>query len=303
MSFFTTNDLLEDISKYRRSLMGISILMVLLYHQRWIYGGIFSWFHNYGELGVDLFFFLSGIGIWHSLEKNTKKKYILNRVNRLLVPCVLVGVLKSIGIYFGYGNGVVKIKRLLSLDLWFIVAIIAFYFIAPFIHLAIRRYRWRVFPCAILLGMIALLPFVPNFPWEMTIGRFPAFVLGMCICACPFFLRKEFFFISLTTCFVIPFLTNHSALQYLVFCFAIPIVILYICQLLRVGGTLVQTCFTVIGSCSLEIYLWHEYIFAVTTNEISHVATSSWLQFCCAIIFTAIAVFYTHKLCKNYKLF
>lgn len=65
---------LGDISRYRTELMGLSALLVLFCHsiaylkmpKMLLYAISFS------NIGVDLFLFLSGMGMWYSLSKSDK---------------------------------------------------------------------------------------------------------------------------------------------------------------------------------------------------------------------------------------
>lgn len=270
--------------------MGIAILMVIFYHQRWLYGGGFSWFHRYGEFGVDIFVFLSGIGIWHSLEKNNLLTYSKNRINRLLFPCLFAGIIKSIGIYFGYGNGVVKLTRFLSLDLWFIDAIILFYVIAPILHKSIKKYGWPMGIPFMLVGLISLFPNVLNFPWKLILARFSAFVFGMTLASNPTLLGKWWYLLSGLAFSLLFFIPLHCATAYLLFCVALPFCMVVTCLIIHGMGNTIRTIFSMIGGASLEIYLWHEYLFAVSTNEVSRFSEFPLTSFIVGFFLTIIAV-------------
>ena len=83
------------ISKYRISAMGISMVSIMLYHQNWITNGIFfEWVRMLGYIGVEVFLFISGFGIAHSLAKNSLGQYYKNRVIRLIPACILFGLCK-----------------------------------------------------------------------------------------------------------------------------------------------------------------------------------------------------------------
>ena len=83
------------ISKYRISAMGISMVSIMLYHQNWITNGIFfEWVRMLGYIGVEVFLFISGFGIAHSLAKNSLGQYYKNRVIRLIPACILFDLCK-----------------------------------------------------------------------------------------------------------------------------------------------------------------------------------------------------------------
>jgi peptidoglycan/LPS O-acetylase OafA/YrhL len=64
-------DYMADISKYRSHIMGFCILEVILLHSSFQFPGAL----NYVRMmywAVDIFFFLSGLGIYHSLSRNSE---------------------------------------------------------------------------------------------------------------------------------------------------------------------------------------------------------------------------------------
>ena len=66
--------ILEDhLSKYRSVLMGIAMLSIMLSHQRFVHVFPFNVFESYGHWGVDVFLFLSGMGMVRSLMTYSTK--------------------------------------------------------------------------------------------------------------------------------------------------------------------------------------------------------------------------------------
>ena len=63
---------INDISEHRTLLMGVAMLSIMLFHQGWIWGWnpFFAFFHFYGNWGVDIFFFVSGFGLYYSLKRD-----------------------------------------------------------------------------------------------------------------------------------------------------------------------------------------------------------------------------------------
>lgn len=62
---------LGDLSRYRTELMGLSALLILICHSTlYIYmPSIVVYALSVANIGVDLFFFLSGMGMWYSLQR------------------------------------------------------------------------------------------------------------------------------------------------------------------------------------------------------------------------------------------
>lgn len=123
------------ISENRTLIMGISMLAIMLFHQPWFYGhGIDTFFYHFGYWGVDFFLFVSGFGIYNSLEKNSLSVYFRNRFFRLAPYSLAFGIIRAIlylnGIH-GFTEGFHPSVGLvaLSLDLWYIESIIIFIYL------------------------------------------------------------------------------------------------------------------------------------------------------------------------------
>ena len=59
------------LSKYRGFLMGFAILWVMYFHIPLKFATEVGWFiHRIGFYGVDIFLFLSGLGVYYSLTKD-----------------------------------------------------------------------------------------------------------------------------------------------------------------------------------------------------------------------------------------
>lgn len=62
---------LNRLSKYRKELMGFSALLILVCHA-YAYidlPPLLGYVLSIGNIGVDCFLFLSGMGLWYSLSK------------------------------------------------------------------------------------------------------------------------------------------------------------------------------------------------------------------------------------------
>lgn len=85
---------LSNLSTYRQEMMGLSIAMVLLCHARMDGAALPSLILSLlslGNWGVDIFFLLSGVGIYYSLQKcdnqgTSLRSWYLKRFKRILIP-------------------------------------------------------------------------------------------------------------------------------------------------------------------------------------------------------------------------
>ena len=89
------------ISRQRTPLMGLAMLSILFFHftedcavNAIHFTGIVKWYKTYiGSSGVDLFLFLSGLGLYYAMKKNSDiLRFYKRRLVRILVPYALVAV-------------------------------------------------------------------------------------------------------------------------------------------------------------------------------------------------------------------
>jgi len=165
---------LSLISKYRTQLMGIAILWVMLFHSG-IHSGVFllDYLASIGYGGVDIFLFLSGFGIYFSLNKKKEpiglfyKKRLL-RVLPYYYPVVLlysiflcchgiwgwreiIGNMTMLGFWLGYGFRYI-------FD-WYIPSLVVLYLITPFFnkYFQLNKNLVTILFCLIFYGLSFLL--------------------------------------------------------------------------------------------------------------------------------------------------
>lgn len=91
---------LSDLSTYRTQMMGIATLMIIICHScasKVIMPDSLAYLFRFGNLGVDIFWFLSGIGLYYSLIKNdlsSKECYYMSfykrSIYRIYIPYLMV---------------------------------------------------------------------------------------------------------------------------------------------------------------------------------------------------------------------
>ena len=134
----------KALSTFRSELMGLACLWVMLHHN------FFDWpnaldslrrFALYGNLGVDIFLLLSGVGLYYAWSKKPKlTDFYARRFLRLLVPYVIFAVPYWVwrDLYLHRGSFLLDVTQL-SLPLqgiittWYIPAIAAMYLLYPLI--------------------------------------------------------------------------------------------------------------------------------------------------------------------------
>lgn len=83
------------LSKYRTQLMGIACIWIMLSHNifLWSEPNAFKTFVDQGNVGVDIFLILSGIGLYYSFSRDEKVlPFYKRRIVRLLIPYFIISV-------------------------------------------------------------------------------------------------------------------------------------------------------------------------------------------------------------------
>ena len=156
----------SSLSKYRSELMGFACLWVMLHHNyiHWPDSmELLRRFANYGNLGVDLFLLLSGVGLYYAWQKKPKLgDFYARRFVRLIVPYVLFAVPYWVwrDLHLGQGSFFLDVTQL-SLPLkgvittWYVPAIALFYLCYPLIaRILFSGDRWT--RCVVLCGVVML---------------------------------------------------------------------------------------------------------------------------------------------------
>lgn len=197
---------LELLSKHRNAIYGFCIVWIVLFHSIAInkvydlyYEPGFYWLYfiiDCGNVGVDVFLFLSGISLFYSFSKNPDiKRFYSKRLTRIVPSAWLIYTLywfiRYIVLNFDLGLFVSRMTLMRfwvtgDQTMWFVSAIIAFYLLYPLI------YKWLFFkPEYQLLRFIVLLAVAYGgiiliakcFPgWygnvEIALTRLPVFLMG-----------------------------------------------------------------------------------------------------------------------------
>lgn len=189
------------LSKYRSQLYGITALWILIFHIyelcigqidfKWIGTNVF----NNGNIGVDLFLFLSGISLFFSLSKVEKLdrteivKFYKRRCKRVLTVyvlfCIPWSILRDLIVEYDLGK---FIRQLFFIDshlnfFWFVGAILVCYLLYPPVYLLLRKRRnsTLVIGTAIYtFGLLLICKFVPRIyaDYGIMLSRIPVFILG-----------------------------------------------------------------------------------------------------------------------------
>lgn len=196
---------LNIVSKYRNEIYGFAILWVVVFHGTAINSVDYSFgnpaliplqsFLSVGNVGVDIFLFMSGICLYYSFAKNNDLyQFSKKRVLRIIPPVVLV-----YGIYWIIRYGVIAcdpaglISRFLLLRFWltgdqtvyYASLVLLLYFLYPYIYNCLFSGRHPGLRMVILMliayGTVIVISLVDP-KWysltEIALTRIPVFVFG-----------------------------------------------------------------------------------------------------------------------------
>jgi peptidoglycan/LPS O-acetylase OafA/YrhL len=189
---------LTNISRYRGELMGAAMLFIILFHVSLPRSDMFFGLRRMGNIGVDMFFFLSGIGLWFSwMKKPSIKHFFTRRFLRIYPAWLIIATLFYLPDYLGPQKFSSSLLDLIGditvnwdfwiqdeLTFWYIPAIMMLYLFAPFYMQLIHKhpiYRWL--PVAMIMWCILVQYVTPIHDavghLEIFWSRVPIFFIGI----------------------------------------------------------------------------------------------------------------------------
>jgi len=185
----------ERVSRYRDELKGLAILWIIFFHAQFTLTGAPDLVHAFGYGGVDIFFFLMGMGLCRSRQRSADLRgYFARRLWRTLPAYLPVLLLWMAIMYPSYGLTGTEAVRGVAGNLtmtgywlqtpkvynWFANGQFFFFLIAPACFAALNRARR---PAMALLALLALavLTGLACVAQNQMMGasRLPVFMLGM----------------------------------------------------------------------------------------------------------------------------
>lgn len=304
----STKQISQEISNNRSFLMGIAMLSIMLFHQGWIWGWnpFFAFFHFFGNWGVDIFFFVSGFGLYYSLDKDDNiASFYKRRLIRMLPICLVCGLFRYIVDHIlpvgvgGYPTGVHEVSSdwmtILSWDRWFILVIMVYYLLMPVLFGAIEKYGKGILGGGYFLAILGALSVIPD--WMIIyVTRFPEFCIGIitatglvpsskknrsigCIAILIAFIYK---FIGM-----MGWLSIDDDFTYIILSFGIVVLCLSVIEIQstirrydhawKFGKIIIDfLCF--IGKHTLEIYLIHDTVYRYTYRFLIETSVPLFIQ-------------------------
>lgn len=310
--------MLKKISEYRSQLMGIAIIMVVIYHSNFqINIPILASCKRTLYSGVDIFMFVSGLGIYYSLA-NRRKGFFVRRIKKVLpayLPVLFVWTLFNCKKVISLEFAEIFMTNLLGISFWlnrqpsfnwYIQAIWLFYILSiPFFYL-IKRNSKKINIIIVIFSIAIGIFFVNNYTL-IAVSRLTIFIMGM-ICGGAISKKVElkgieeaiiylgaaialgFLFFSFSN--LEEYLRNYGIYWY-PFIFVTPGTVLLLCraftklQKLKTGRMMLHL-LSLLGEVSIEIYLIHLVVY----EYILHDTYSNALWFVVIIIMLALGEIY-----------
>lgn len=301
-------------SEYRTAIMGLAMISIMLFHQYFTSVVPFNIFHNFGYWGVDVFLFLSGMGLIKSLNRNPLSTYYKRRIKRIIPSCMVCGTTKYF-LFLLLGPSVAALKdglhlgwwSMISLDLWFIPTILILYAISPLLYCMLKKspvLTLTVTFITLFLNGLTLRLYI-GFEWtsplgvlSWTIERLPVFTFGMFVSIKEdWFKEKALYsviFLLLAIGIIIlaktglPFY-GYQACDYCVLTLGMPALIIIIIYFIKLSPIILKKLIVMGGKYSLELYLVHEFIF--WSLKIYYINVSSWLLLPIAFTLSCLAAY------------
>lgn len=272
-----------EIESLRMELMGFAIILIMLFHL-----GVLP----FGECGVDIFLFLSGFSIYHSLSRNDNiVQFYRKRLLRILPAYLIIAIPFFFLKTYTIEEFLLKITNLCVVfqgemgGWWFITMILLCYLLAPLMYRGVRKMDvgGQVFMyCLLLLVCIVAGENLENIRIFMV--RIPAFFLGMCLGFDRFTSQKGFVSLEifaavvLTICFGVLLFKNHDfwvyrKSYYTIIVYPLVLSVILMINFLPVVG---KRLLAYLGGITLELYMLHESLMVPLAKYICGFMGESW---------------------------
>lgn len=187
---------LANISRFRGELMGAAMIIIILFHIDLPRDDAFFGLRRMGNLGVDMFLFLSGIGLWFAWSKRPDWRHFLRRRFVRIYPCWLIIACAYYIPRFHGGSAWAWIDLLGEigfnwefwlrdeLTFWYVPAIMLLYLFAPpYMALITKHPIYKWLPAAMIMWCILVQWVTPihNAVGHLEIfwSRVPIFFIGI----------------------------------------------------------------------------------------------------------------------------
>ena len=316
---------LYNLSIYRTELMGFAALMILICHAV-SFGVIFPsyirTFLSFGNIGVDIFLFVSGFGCGFSLSSNPKIfRWYSKRLVRIFIPYFLIQIPFLI-VYILIGkidflNWIYEFSTFSfwtqHTGAWYVALLFPLYFVTPLLYLTLTKINKKI-ACLLISLFIIIMCYINwdfMFPdsiidiWhnvQWAFGRTVSFVIGLSI----FKLIKQgvrvnllyVSILSISVYLILHILFPHKYFSWLL---EFPIMGVFVMLIDKKGNY--KKIFVFWGVLSLESYLANIYLmhlFETFQSDNSYICSTNLnVVYIIILVLGTIIAYLTNKIVKK----
>ena len=188
----------SSISRHRAVLMGLAIIGIILFHVPLSRGDMFFGLKRMGNVGVDVFFLLSGVGLWFAWSKKPSVMHFYRRrLLRIMPAWMVVATAFYLTDWLGaqrFSSSPVDLIGDITINwdfwlhdeltFWYIPATLALYLVAPwYMRLIASRPAYRWLPVLMVVWCVAVQYVLPLHAAvghiEIFWSRVPIFFIGI----------------------------------------------------------------------------------------------------------------------------
>lgn len=306
---------LGNISRFRGELMGTAMLFIILFHVALPREDLFFGLRRMGNIGVDMFLFLSGIGLWFSWKKNPSlRHFFMRRYMRIYPTWLVMACLFYIPDFLGdrhYSKNIMDLVGDITINwdfwlhdeltFWYIPATMMLYLFAPGYMELIRRhpiYRWlpvmMIMWCILVQWVTPINAAVGHL--EIFWSRVPIFFIGINMGECvsnndkmdgaSIWMLIMMFVMALAASIFLEQVRHGEFPLFVERMLYIPLTVTTILLLNRVFRRTPKwfnAVFKFVGALSLEAYLIHSHF---VLDDINGYGWSYWRKFYVCVIMT-----------------
>ncbi|MGM9614972.1 MAG: acyltransferase [Oscillospiraceae bacterium] len=189
----------SSMNRYRTELMGFAAIWIALLHSyaegplQGVSIPVISSLMNRGNLGVEIFLILSGIGLYYSMSKDSRAlPFYKKRLSRVVMPWLIVSA--PYWLIRAHITNHMTVKWLLlnwtglsffldgTTTVWYVVFILVMYLVYPLVFRLQKKKPELVLLLAVLVVMANMLLFLLSSGiykrYEIALTRIPVFLMG-----------------------------------------------------------------------------------------------------------------------------
>ncbi len=293
----------ETISKYRGQWMGIAILLVALFHCSIQRNHIaIAYLCFIGDMGVDFFFFLSGMGMYYAFQKKEVSllEFYQKRTLRIVPAWFLVNLLRQYVFGAGIGLDLPSVIKLFTgftfwldgnLFYWYIPAQLCFYLMTPLfmkLYKQNKRKARGIF-AGVWLVLLAICLLAHNADYFIFLFRWPIYFTGIFFGDLAYHKRKLPKYIPWMALVLLGicgsslyWLFHHINMTTIRYEYKYIVFYPFALSLCLLGSLLMEKSHARLrslqwlGGITLEIYLLHEFLLAQFTRLVADIPFDSW---------------------------